>query len=224
MRILLITKDKKLSSLLLPALCRSGYIVTAAEAVSEALDEAFSGIYGAALLSLPEDESGELLHRLRSEGSSLHVVLLTSQGAQARIAALNSGADCCLALPIEPEELFAQLRSLFRRRTEAVCPAPAFGDLVLDLRAAALQCLGSEIRLSATELELMRLLLINGEAIVSKESLLVKVWGYNAEVESSIVETYISFLRKKLKKVNSSVTIETLWRRGYRLKCAEAPV
>jgi DNA-binding response OmpR family regulator len=81
-----------------------------------------------------------------------------------------------------------------------------------------LHCGDKGIQLNHTEFELMRMLLQNREGIVSKETLLLKVWGYEARVETNVVETYISFLRKKLRHISAALRIEAVWRQGYHLK------
>ena len=195
--------------------CTAGVCASGAEG----LDEALSGVYDAAVISssLPDCDSLDLLRRLREENSSLHVLLLTRPDSAARVSGFNAGADLCLSPPIESAELFAALEALLRRRNEVISTHLDFGDISLNAGSCLLTCGERRVRLNSTELELMRQLLLSGENLVSKESLLVKIWGYDSEVESGIVETYISFLRKKLRRLDSRTEIETVWRRGYKL-------
>ena len=219
MRILVVSGNSALCSSVTELLGKAGFSTQSSTCAAAGLDEALSGIYDAALVSsaLPDFDGAELLRRLRQERSSLHVLMLTPPDSAERTACLDAGADCCLSLPFENAELLSSLRALLRRRSEVLAMVLSFGDLTLNLSSNALHCGERKIRLNSTEVELMRLLIINGENLVSKENLLLKIWGYDSDVESGIVETYISFIRKKLRRLDSQVSIETVWRGGYRL-------
>lgn len=224
MRILLVTDIHALGKALEICLRADGFKTALFASASIGLDEALSSVYDAAVIdgALPEPGAAWLLHELRREDCPLHSLLLSPRGASAsaRAAMLDAGADCCLAQPFDSAELTAQLRALLRRRGETFVCAPAFGDLTLDMSTGLLTCGERSVRLDRTELELMRLLLLSGGALLSKETLLLRVWGYDTEAQASIVEPYISHLRKRLRELCSQVSIETAWLRGYRLTCA----
>ncbi len=225
MRILAVVSNKNLGKEISSALSPAGYTVTTVYDSTAGLEAALSGIYEAAVISsrLSPLDGMELLSRLRREESDLYILLLTGPGSAPRIAGLNAGADYCQSLPFEPAELSAQLRVLLRRQCKVFLPDLSFGDITLNTSTCALLCGQRQARLSSTELELMRLLIINGKRVLSKETLFIKIWGYDAEVNIKIIETYISALRKKLRNVESGVTIKTIWCQGYHLSDNASP-
>ena len=109
------------------------------------------------------------------------------------------------------------VKELLRRGGGQVQESAAltWGDLSLERGTFTLSCGGREVRLSRREYDLMELLLRNGSQVVTKEQLLVKVWGYNSQAEDNNVEVYISFLRRKLAHLRSAVKIKTLRMLGY---------
>ena len=110
------------------------------------------------------------------------------------------------------------MRAVTRRSGEVVMDALHFGDLALNLSAAELCCGAQRIALRRKELDVMRLLMLQKGAVVAKETLLVKVWGYDSDAEYNNVEVYISFLRKKLAFLGSHVAIIAMRNLGYRLE------
>ena len=155
-------------------------------------------------------------------GSRLPVLMLTARSElNDRVRGLDAGADYYLTKPFEPEELLACIRSLLRRGGEDAAADPevtAFGDLTLHMGTFLLECGPRSVRLSRREYDLMELLMRNGSQIVSKEQLILKVWGYDSAAEDNNVEVYISFLRRKLTHLQSTVKIKTLRMVGYCLE------
>lgn len=131
---------------------------------------------------------------------------------------LDWGADYYLTKPFENEELLACLRSILRRPSTMVPEDLQFGDLTLTPSASKLTCGEREVLLSAKELEMMRLLMQNIGQYLSKETLILKIWGYDGDVSSNSAEAYISFLRRKLKLLRSTVQICSARSIGYRLE------
>ena len=173
---------------------------------------------------LPGMDGFTLLRQLRQGGSRLPVLMLTARSElNDRVRGLDAGADYYLTKPFEPEELLACIRSLLRRGGEDVAADPdttVFGDLTLHMGTFLLECGGRSVRLSRREYDLMELLMKNGSQIVSKEQLILKVWGYDSAAEDNNVEVYISFLRRKLTHLQSAVRIKTLRMVGYCLEVA----
>ena len=134
-----------------------------------------------------------------------------------RVHGLDCGADYYLTKPFEPEELLACVRTLLRRGGGQLQESDAlrWGDLSLERGTFTLSCNGRDVRLSRREYDLMELLMRNGTQVVTKEQLLVKVWGYDSQAEDNNVEVYISFLRRKLTHLHSQVKIKTLRMLGY---------
>ncbi|MCI8538931.1 MAG: response regulator transcription factor [Oscillospiraceae bacterium] len=222
MRILIVEDEVRLASTLADILAQAHYLTDVCHDGVSGLDNALSGIYDGVILDvmLPKLDGFQVVRRLREEGCHVPVLMLTARTELSdRVSGLDQGADYYLTKPFETPELLACLRALLRRPGE-VRPedCPKFGDLELDMACGALRREGKSTRLSARELALMQILLSNGSAIVPKETLLLKVWGYDSEAEANTVEVYISFLRKKLQYLHSQVQIAAVRRLGYHLK------
>lgn len=224
MRILIVEDERRLADTLRELLRRNGYTADVCYDGIAGLDNAASGIYDLLVLDamLPGMDGFSLLRELRQGGSRLPVLMLTARSELSdRVRGLDAGADYYLTKPFEPEELLACIRSLLRRGGEDVTADPAetsFGDLKLHLGTFLLECGGRSVRLSRREFDLMELLMKNGSQIVSKEQLILKVWGYDSAAEDNNVEVYISFLRRKLTHLQSAVRIKTVRLVGYCLE------
>ena len=223
MRILIVEDEKRLAGTLQDLLRRQGYTADVCYDGISGLDNARSDIYDLLVLDamLPGMDGFTLLRQLRGGGSRLPVLMLTARsGVEDRVRGLDSGADYYLTKPFEPQELLACVRLLLRRtdgqpRQE---DAVTCGDLRLEPGTFLLRCGQREVRLSRREYDLMELLMRNGSQIVSKEQLILKVWGYDSAAEDNNVEVYISFLRRKLTHLQSTVKIKTLRMVGYCLE------
>lgn len=221
MRVLVIEDEQRLAETLADMIDDMGYDADVALDGSTGLDRAVDGGYDAIVLDvmLPEINGFELLARLRAENISTPVMMLSARTElDDRVRGLNLGADYYLTKPFENEEFRACLRAVIRRQGEMVSDRIIFGDLELLPSRGVLVCQDRQLRLSAREMELMRLLMLNRHTILSKETLLVKVWGYDSDAGDNNVEAYISFLRKKLALLKSTVTLSVIRRVGYRLE------
>ena len=223
-RILVVEDDHAIRNGLADALAVSGYDVLSARDGYEAMEMIHAEEYDLALLDvvLPGANGFELLKRIREDRSTVPVLMLTARSElNDRVRGLDAGADYYLTKPFEPEELLACIRSLLRRGGEDAAADPevtAFGDLTLHMGTFLLECGPRSVRLSRREYDLMELLMRNGSQIVSKEQLILKVWGYDSAAEDNNVEVYISFLRRKLTHLQSTVKIKTLRMVGYCLE------
>ena len=222
MRVLIVEDEARLASSLQDLLELNGYAADIAHDGESGLDNALTGIYDVILLDvmLPKLDGFSLLRRLRGEGDSTPVLMLTARDQVSdKVEGLDCGADYYLTKPFEPQELLACIRALTRRQPELRDPdLVSCGDLSLDKRLFTLSCGARSVRLSRKEYDLMELLMRNQGLIVTKESLLVKVWGYESDAEDNNVEVYISFLRKKLDHLHSAVKIRTIRMVGYCLE------
>ncbi len=221
MRILVVEDEKRLADTLCELLTYHKYAVDAAYDGESGLDDALTGIYDAIILDvmMPKKDGFQVVRELRQAGLNTPVLLLTAKSETAdKVEGLDRGADYYLTKPFETEELLACLRALLRRQEEVVTEELSFGGLTLNLSACLLSCGSRSVRLSSKEFEMMRLLLANAGNVVPKETLLLKVWGYDSDAEDNHVEVYISFLRKKLAHIHCPVTIESARRLGYYLK------
>ena len=147
------------------------------------------------------------------------MLMLTARDqVEDRVEGLDCGADYYLTKPFEPRELLACVRALTRRQPELRADLLEYGDLKLDKNAFTLSCGQRSVRLSRREFDLMELLMRNQGLVLTKETLLLKLWGYESDAEDNNVEVYISFLRKKLTHLRSQVKIKTIRLVGYCLE------
>ena len=183
------------------------------------LDNALSDIYDLVILDvmLPKKDGFSVLRALRQEGKTVPVLMLSARSELSdRVEGLDCGADYYLTKPFEPKELLACVRMLTRRQPEQrVSNVLEYGDLRLEPDTFELACGERSVRLSRKEFDMMELLLRSREMVLTKESLIVKLWGYESDAEDNNVEVYISFLRKKLEHLHSGVKIRTIRMVGY---------
>ena len=216
MRILIIEDEKRLADTLADMIGDSGYCTDIAYDGLEGLDLAKSSIYDAIVLDvmLPGLSGLDVLSRLRGSRIMTPVLMLTAKSALAdRVRGLDAGADYYLTKPFENQEFLACLRAVLRRQADITPDSFTYGDLLLTPSTSQLSCNGRAVSLSARELELMRLLIQNCSQFLPKE-----MWGYDSSVNANSVEAYISFLRKKLSLLDSSVRITVVRNIGYRLE------
>ena len=222
MRILVVEDEVRLASTLKDLLEMDGYAADVCHDGESGLDNALSGIYDVMILDvmLPRLDGFAVLRRLRASGNATPVLMLTARSEVTdRIEGLDCGADYYLTKPFEPRELLACIRALTRRQPELRnTDRLEYGDLTLDKRAFTLSCGSRNVRLSRKEFDMMELLMLNRNVVLTKESLLVKIWGYESDAEDNNVEVYISFLRKKLDHLHSRVKIRTIRMVGYLLE------
>lgn len=222
MRILIIEDEVRLAATLADLMDLNGYTADTCHDGEAGLDNALTGIYDLLILDvmLPKLDGFTVLRRLRAAGLSTPVLMLTARSEVAdRVAGLDGGADYYLTKPFEPKELLACIRALTRRQPELQNSEHlTYGDLTLDKNTFLLSCGARSVRLSRKEFDLMELLMRNREQVLTKELLLVKIWGYESEAEDNNVEVYVSFLRKKLAHLHSAVRIKTIRTVGYCLE------
>ncbi|GMK42507.1 DNA-binding response regulator [Paenibacillus sp. CCS19] len=222
MRILIVEDEVNLAEALSQILKKNNYSVDVVHDGQSGLDNALCGIYDLVLLDimLPKMDGIAVLKEIRSEGIAIPVILLTAKGEEHdKISGLDYGADDYVAKPFSTGELLARIRAVLRRRGEVVPDdSLKFGDLELNTANLKLTCSGKEMKLILKECELMELLIMRKTAITSKELIIEKLWGFDSDVEHNNVEVYISFLRKKLTFLQSSVRISTIRGVGYVLE------
>ncbi len=227
MRILIVEDEKRLAGTLAELLHRRGYTVDVSYDGVSGLDNARSGIYDLVLLDamLPGLDGFSLLQQLRAGGDTVPVLMLTARSDLSdRVRGLDCGADYYLTKPFEPKELLACVRMLTRRQPEQrPSNTLEYGDLRLEPDTLQLSCGERSVRLSRKEFDLMELLMRSGDMVLTKEQLILKVWGYESEAEDNNVEVYVSFLRKKLEHLRSAVKIRTIRMVGYRLSREPEP-
>lgn len=182
------------------------------------------GNYDAAILDimLPGKDGLAILKDARAKGCLIPVLLLTAKSeVEDRVRGLEGGADYYLTKPFDGQELLAVMKTIVRRRGEILPDCLAFGNLSLDQSTYCLRGPEKSIQLGKKEYEIMRILLVNRDMVISKELLLQKVWGNERNAVDNNVEIYISFLRKKLSFLKTNVSIVTMRHFGYRLTVSE---
>ena len=221
MRILIIEDEVRLARTLKDMAAQDGYTADIANDGESGLDNALTGVYDAIVLDvmLPRLDGFEVLKRMRAEGIATPVLMLTAKAELAdRVQGLDFGADYYLTKPFENAEFRACLRAVTRRQGDMIPEHIEFSDLTL-IPSDSRLCRGEQsLTLSVKEMDILRLLMLNSQSILSKETLLVKVWGYDTDACDNNVEAYISFLRKKLFLLHSAVEIRAIRRQGYRLE------
>lgn len=225
MRVLVIEDEVRLAATLQDLLEMDGYTVDVCHDGEAGLDNALSAIYDVILLDvmLPKLDGFTVLRRLRSSGNATPVLMLTARSEVSdKVRGLDCGADYYLTKPFEPRELLACVRALIRRQPELRGDGEGLtcGDLRLDKSTFSLFCGDRSVRLSRKEFDMMELLMLNQKQVLTKETLLLKIWGYESDAEDNNVEVYISFLRRKLEHLHSQVKIRTIRMVGY---CLETP-
>ena len=220
MKILIIEDERTLADSLRALLENKGFSVETAYDGITGEEYAMLGIYDLLIVDvmMPGLDGYQLTRDVRAKRCTTPILMLTAKSSvEDRIYGLNCGADYYLTKPFDTRELLACINALLRRQGNQVNEL-CFGNISLDLDTSLLVCQGRSIRLSAKEFDVMRCLLGAGEKIVSKETLLARVWGYDSNAVDNHVEVYVGFLRKKLAAVGADVSIEAVRRRGYHLE------
>ena len=224
MRVLIVEDEVRLAATLQDLLEMDGFTADVCHDGESGLDNALTGIYDVILLDvmLPKMDGFTVLRRLRAEGNATPVLMLTARSEVTdKVTGLDSGADYYLTKPFEPRELLACVRALTRRQPELRSTDQLrCGDLTLEKGTFTLSCGERSVRLSRKEYDMIELLMLNQKVVITKEKLLVKIWGYESDAEDNNVEVYVSFLRKKLEHLHSQVRIKTIRMVGY---CLEFP-
>jgi two-component system OmpR family response regulator len=172
---------------------------------------------------LPDGDGFALARQLRNGHDSVPVLFLTARDSVAeRIAGLTAGGDDHVTKPFSPEEIVLRLRTILRRARRTADPNGedghlTYGDLTLDEDAHEVRRAGRIVELSPTEFNLLRYLMVNAEKVVSKTQILDRVWNYDYDGDSRIVESYISYLRKKIDSHGRRL-IQTVRGIGYTLR------
>ena len=222
MRILIVEDEVRLAATLQDLLELNGYTADICHDGESGLDNAQTGIYDLVILDvmLPKKDGFSVLSQLRQSGSTTPVLMLTARSELSdRVEGLDRGADYYLTKPFDPRELLACLRALIRRQPELrTADTLEFGDLTLDKNSFTLFCGDRNVRLSRKEFDMCELLMRNRQVVLTKETLLLKLWGYESDAEDNNVEVYISFLRKKFTHLHSQVRIKTIRMVGYCLE------
>lgn len=225
-RVLVVDDEPMLTDLLSMALRMEGWEVRAAGSGAAALAAARDFAPDAMVLDvmMPDLDGLQVLRRLRASGDDVPVLFLTAKDAVGdRIAGLTAGGDDYVTKPFSLEEVVARLRALLRRAGSAhpadENPVLRVGDLTLNEDSHEVERGGVPIELTATEFELLRFLMRNPRRVMSRAQILDRVWNYDFGGRSSVVELYISYLRKKV-DAGREPLLHTVRGAGYMIKAA----
>ena len=220
MRILVVDDDPEIVSFIKRGLAYEGYTVDTASDGSEALTKARDRDPDLVILDvmMPEIDGIEVSKRLR-QGGDIPILMLTAKGTVAdRVAGLDSGADDYLVKPFDFDELLARIRALLRRRQPREGEILRFSDLSLNTATREVERSNEAIELTAQEFDLLELFLRHPRQVLKRELIYDKVWGYNFEGESNVIEVYVRYLRSKLEAGDKPRLIHTVRGVGYVLK------
>lgn len=223
MKILLIEDDIHIARFLVNGFQQEGITVTHATDGVDGLHEAVTEEYDVIILDimLPKKDGFEVLVELRGQGYATPVIILSAKhSVEERVQGLQSGADDYLVKPFAFPELLARCQTLVRRGKQPT-PQPLelhYGPLSLDLLKHTLQRDQQTITINQREFMLMKLLLENREAVMSKTAILEHVWGHQFDPQTNVVDVLVCRLRSKVDKGFSKPLIHTLRGVGYVLK------
>lgn len=221
MRLLLAEDEKTLSNALVTILKHNNYSVDSVYNGEDAIDYIETGVYDGAILDImmPKIDGITVLKTIRAGGNKMPVLLLTAKSdVDDKVLGLDAGADDYLTKPFVTKELLARIRAMTRRQAELTDNSLSFGDLKLDRVSFELSSPSGKLPLTAKEFQIMESFMNHPSQIISAERLMEKIWGFDSDSEINVVWTYISYLRKKLKLLQSGVTIKAVRNIGYTLE------
>lgn len=224
MRILIADDEQGIAKALKVILEKNKFAVDAVFNGTDALDYIMSTPYDAIVLDImmPGLDGLTVLKRAREAGVKTPVILLTAKSEISdRVAGLECGADDYLPKPFATAEFVARVRALTRRSESYTHSVITVGSTQLDSGRYELRCGDKSAALSNKEYQLMELFMRSPRRVFSTEHIMELIWGFDAEAETDVIWTYISFLRKKLRQIDSDAEIKTIRGAGYALDTRE---
>ena len=221
MRILIAEDDPKLLKSLVHIFELNHYAVDGVDNGIDAFDFASSDEYDGLVLDImmPGMDGVTLLKKLRAKGITTPALFLTARTEiDQRIEGLDAGADDYLPKPFSTGELLARVRAMLRRKDNFTPDMLTFGSLSLNRSTYELICGGKTHALSGKEFQVMEMLIQNPNAIVTAEQLITHIWGWDTNVDTSVVWVHISNIRKKLEGLCAPVAIKFVRNAGYMLE------
>lgn len=221
MRLLLAEDERELSNALVAILKHNNYSVDAVYNGEDALHYLETENYDGAILDImmPKMDGITVLKRIRQQKNDVPVLILTAKSdIDDKVQGLDSGADDYLSKPFAAKELLARIRSITRRKTEAVSAVLKYGNISLNCANFELSSPNGSIRLQNKEFQMLEMLIANPKQLISTERFMEKIWGYNSDAEINVVWVYISNLRKKLNNLGADIQIKVTRNQGYSLE------
>ncbi|MCR5653768.1 MAG: response regulator transcription factor [Ruminococcus sp.] len=224
MRILIIEDEVEIAEGISAILESDGYQTTVVFDGKSGFYELMSGIYDLALVDilLPKKSGLDLLSEARQNRVATPVILLTALSQiEDKVSGLDCGADDYLTKPFDAEELLARIRARLRRKNYTLSRNTVFADIRLDQATQKLFGKDKSVKLAPKEYQLLECLVINHGQIIPRETLIAKIWGYDDESKYNQLDVYISFVRKKLRFVESRASIVAAKGVGFSLEDRE---
>lgn len=221
MRILLIEDNAALAQAIRTMLTGRKFAVDVAGDGDSGLDHLLRQTYDAAIVDvvLPKQNGFAIVKAAREQQVQTPVIMLTARDAvEDRVRGLDSGADDYLVKPFVEAELVARLNALVRRGDRPIQATVRHGDLAVDLAGRTATFRGRPLVLGNTEFRVLELLVRNAGQTLSRQQILERIWDYDFEGASNIVDVYVSQIRKKLEIAGGAKLVETVWGVGYTVK------
>ena len=221
-RILIVEDEEAIARFVELELRHEGYEVGKAADGRTGLELVLGGQYDLVLLDimLPELSGMEVIRRIRRE-SQIPVIMLTARDTvMDKVAGLDMGADDYITKPFAIEELLARIRTALRKRPREEKPEGLLvcGPLVMDVARHQVACKGRPVDLTSREFDVLKLLLENQQIVLSRDTFLARVWGYDYMGETNVVDVYIRYLRSKIDDAFGADLIQTVRGVGYVLR------
>ncbi|MBP3808729.1 MAG: response regulator transcription factor [Eubacterium sp.] len=225
MRILIVEDEVSLAELVSERLIKERYTVDVSHDGEDGLYNALTGIYDLILLDimLPKKDGIEILRELRAEGVTSKVIMLTAKGElEDKLIGFGEGANDYVPKPFHIDELVARINAQLRvasvKKEELI-----YGNTLLDYKTPAVcnKDTGESIKINNKEFQLLEYFMMNHSQVLSKEMIYDRVWGMENDSLSNNLEAYMSFVRKKLKMIDSNVTIKSVRNMGYRMEIVD---
>ena len=223
MKILIIEDEYNLADAISAMLKAQNYMVDIRTDGEEGLYEALTDIYDLIILDvmLPNKNGFEILKEIKQEKISSKVIMLTAKSTiEDKMIGFKTGADDYLTKPFHMDELLARVNLKLRKDNNEENSILKYNDIELDTKKLILKntTTKSEVSVIGKEFQLLELLIRNKNIVLSKEQIFNKIWGYDSDSDINSLEVYMSFLRKKLKLINSKVKIKVIRNMGYKLE------
>lgn len=221
MRILLAEYNPKLLKSLIHIFRNNRYITDGVSNGADAFNYAATGEYDGIVMDImmPEKDGLMVLRELREQNITTPVLLLTARTEiPQRIEGLDAGADDHLPKPFAAAELMARVRAMLRRKSNYTPDILSVGSTVLDRGTLEVSCREKTASLSAREFQILEIMMQNPRVIIPAEQLMTHIWGWDSNVDMSVIWVHISNLRKKIGTINAPITIKFIRNAGYMLE------
>ncbi len=220
MRILLAEDEIALARAVARILEKNSYSTDIVHNGMDALSYLETGSYDIAILDImmPKMDGIQVLQNLRAKGNMIPVIMLTAKSEiDDKVFGLDCGANDYMTKPFDTKELLARIRVLTRSQRAADSKLQ-LGNITLDRSSFALSSPTGSFRLANKEFQMMEILMLNPNHLISSERFMEKIWGYEASAEINVVWVYISYLRKKLNALHANIQIRSTRNAGYTLE------